>query len=113
MERSIYIPQCGDIIITNFEPQSGYEQGGRRPALIISNNYFNRHSRLTIVCPITRTNKNHPFHIPLDNKTTTQGVVLCEQVRAHDLSSRTAIFIETAPDYILNKVRTITAGFIA
>jgi|GEM_PF-5093109 len=39
---SIYIPERGDFIIATFDPQSGHEQKGRRPALVISNRLFNQ-----------------------------------------------------------------------
>ena len=68
----------GDIVYLDFDPQAGHEQRGRRPALVVSNNLFNRVSSLTMVCPITHTDKGHPFHIRLDDTTKTDGVVLCE-----------------------------------
>ena len=49
----------GDIVYLDFDPQSGHEQKGRRPALVISNNLFNRVSSLTMVCPITHTDRGH------------------------------------------------------
>lgn len=49
----------GDIVYLDFDPQAGHEQKGRRPALVISNNLFNRVSSLTMVCPITHTDRGH------------------------------------------------------
>ncbi len=54
----IYIPEKGDFIVVTFDPQSGHEQKGRRPALVISNSVFNKATGLTIVCPITNTDRN-------------------------------------------------------
>ena len=48
----------------DFNPQQGHEQMGKRPALVLSNNILNNHSSLILVCPITNTNKEHPFHVP-------------------------------------------------
>jgi mRNA interferase MazF len=78
----------GFIIWLDFDPQTGHEQKGRRPALVISNKTFNKFSKLVIVCPITNTDKNHPFHVKLDNRTKTTGAVLCDQARTLDISAR-------------------------
>jgi mRNA interferase MazF len=31
-----YVPQKGEFIVLTFDPQSGHEQRGRRPALVVS-----------------------------------------------------------------------------
>ena len=102
----------GDIIYLDFDPQSGHEQRGRRPALVISNNLFNRFSRLAMVCPITHTDKNHPFHIRLDNRTKISGVILCDQARMLDVAARNAAPVEKAPADILAEAIDMIAGFI-
>jgi mRNA interferase MazF len=94
----------GDIIKLNFDPQSGHEQAGYRPAVVISNRFFNSTTNLTIVCPITNTKKSFPLHIPLDNRTKTTGVVLCEHIKAVDLNARSCKVIECLPDDLLDKV---------
>ncbi len=94
----------GTIIKINFNPQSGHEQAGYRPAVVISNNIFNEKTNLSIVCPITNTNNHFPLHIPLDNRTKTTGVILCEHIRALDLNSRTFQKIEELPRDILKNV---------
>ena len=53
----VTIFEQGDIVYLDFDPQSGHEQKGRRPALVVSNNLFNRVSSLTMVCPITHTDR--------------------------------------------------------
>ena len=52
----LYIPNQGDIIVLDFDPQAGFEQKGRRPALVVSNNKYNKHCKMAMVCPITNTN---------------------------------------------------------
>lgn len=94
----------GDIIKVNFNPQVGHEQAGYRPALVISNNFYNKKTKLAIVSPITNTNRNYPLHIPLDERTTTTGVIMCDQIRTLDLNSRHYIFVEKVPADILKKV---------
>ena len=67
---------------------------------------------LTFVCPITSTDNKHPFHVPLNNKTKTHGVILCEQLKSLDLTKRDAEFKETAPKEIVDEVVDIINGFI-
>ena len=94
----------GTIIKINFNPQAGHEQAGYRPAVVISNNVFNEKAKLSIVCPITNTNNYFPLHIPLDERTKTTGVILCEYIKSLDLNSRTYQEIEQLPKDILKQV---------
>ncbi|MCI6015223.1 type II toxin-antitoxin system PemK/MazF family toxin [Dysosmobacter sp.] len=102
----------GDIVYMDFDPQTGHEQRGRRPALVVSSNLFNRVNSLTMVCPITHTDRGSPFHIRLDDRTETDGVVMCDQVRMLDLNSRRAAFEEKAPDDVLAEAVDIIRGII-
>lgn len=102
----------GDIVYLNFDPQAGHEQKGRRPALVVSNNLFNRVNSLTMVCPITHTDRGLPFHLRLDDTTKTDGVVLCDQVRMLDLNSRKATFVEKAPAELVAEAVDLIIGFI-
>lgn len=108
----VYAPEQGDIIILEFDPQAGHEQKGRRPAIVVSNNTFNNFTKMAMVCPITNTNRGFPLHVVLDDRTTTTGVILCEQVKALDISARNASFKEKAPQDILEEVVDILFGFI-
>jgi Growth inhibitor len=94
----------GDIVKVNFNPQSGHEQAGHRPAVVISNNTFNGRTNLTIVCPITNNVRPFPLHVPLDERTQTTGVVLCEHIRALDLNARDFYVVEHLPDDLLAEV---------
>ena len=102
----------GDIIWLDLDPQAGREQKGRRPALVISNNLFNRYSSMYMVCPITNIDKKHAFHISLDDKTTTSGVILCDQARVLDIKARDYEFIERIPQDILDKAKNLLISFI-
>jgi mRNA interferase MazF len=102
----------GWIIWLDFDPQIGHEQKGRRPALVVSNETFNNFSNLAIVCPITNTNKNYPFHIKLDKRTKTTGVILCDQARTLDIKARHYEFVEIIPEDILFEVIDIINGFV-
>ena len=97
----------GDIVKLSFNPQMGHEQAGFRPAVVVSNDVFNRNANLAILCPITNTNNKFPLHVPLDSRTETTGVILCEHIKSLDLNSREHVFIEKCPDDILEKVVNI------
>ena len=102
----------GDIIWLDFDPQIGHEQRGRRPALVVSNETFNRFSNLAVVCPITNTKKKHPFHVKLDERTKTKGVIMSDQTRTLDIKARNYEFIEKITDDFLLDVLDIISGFI-
>ncbi len=92
-----YIPAKGHFVILSFDPQSGHEQKGRRPALVISNRLFNKHTGLAIVCPITNTNRRIPFHIRIPPESSLTGYIMAEQVKSVDFVSRRIKFVEKAP----------------
>lgn len=102
----------GDIIVMDFNPQQGHEQRGRRPAIVLSNNILNQHSALVLVCPITNTNKKHPFHIELDRRTETTGVILCDQAKMLDVKARNARLQEKCPDDIWKDARNLLISFL-
>ena len=78
----------GDIVFLDFSPQSGHEQAGRRPGVVISNEQFFLRTKFAVVCPITNTSSKFPLHIPLDNRTKTTGVILTEHMKCLDVLSR-------------------------
>lgn len=99
-----YIPKKGDLVALSFDPQSGHEQRGRRPALVISNDLFNQRTGLAVVCPVTSTKRDFPFHIPLPAGLSVTGFVMVEQVKAIDFATRRARFIQKAPATLLDEV---------
>ncbi|GAB6096224.1 type II toxin-antitoxin system PemK/MazF family toxin [Desulfatiferula olefinivorans] len=102
-----YIPRQGDIIAITFDPQSGHEQEGRRPAFVVSKDLFNRSTGSAIVCPITNTDRGFPFHIPIPEDSTLTGFIMVEQVKSVDFRSRRAERIERSNDGLLSEVLSI------
>lgn len=102
-----YIPEKGDFIAVTFDPQSGHEQKGRRPALVVSNTLFNQRTGLTIVCPITNTDRAYPFHVAITDNPDVRGFVMTEQVKSIDFHARKAKLIGRASDDILDEVLSI------
>lgn len=104
---SAYVPRKGDFIVVSFEPQSGHEQRGRRPALVVSNDLFNRHTGLALVCPLTNTDRRFPFHVAVLDDPEVQGFVMVEQVKSIDFRARDAKRIGRASESLLDEVLAI------
>lgn len=86
---SSYIPDEGDIIWLNFTPQSGHEQAGRRPAVVLSPKAYNRRSGLLVCVPITNQIKGYPFEVELKDSAAT-GAALSDQIKSLDWKTRQA-----------------------
>jgi mRNA interferase MazF len=102
-----YVPRKGDFIAVTFDPQTGHEQRGRRPALVVSNTLFNEHTGLSIVCPVTNTDRGFPFHVAVENDPTVAGFIMVEQVKSVDFRARKARRIGRAADGVLDEVLSI------
>lgn len=102
-----YVPCKGDFIALSFDPQSGHEQSGRRPALVVSNDLFNKATGLCIACPVTSTRRGFPFHVAIPEGGAVTGMVMVEQVKSIDYLSRNARRIGRAPGTVLEEVLSI------
>lgn len=102
-----YTPKKGDFIAVTFDPQSGHEQKGRRPALVVSNTLFNEKTGLAMVCPLTTTDRGYPFHVPVPKGPGLTGFVMVEQIKSIDYQARKAKFIGQASDDMLDTVLSI------
>jgi mRNA interferase MazF len=98
-----YVPRKGDLVAVTFDPQSGHEQRGRRPALVLSNDLFNEATGLCLACPITNTRRDYPFHVPLPEGHEVTGFVMVEQVKSIDFRARRARRIGAAPAQVLEE----------
>jgi mRNA interferase MazF len=102
-----YIPKKGDFVVLSFDPQSGHEQQGRRPALVVSSTVFNRHTGLAMVCPVTNAVRRFPFHVPVPAESPLTGYVMVEQMKSIDFASRKVKFVAKAPGAVLDEVLSI------
>jgi mRNA interferase MazF len=102
-----YVPKQGDIVALTFDPQFGHEQQGRRPALVVSKDLFNRSTGLAIVCPVTNTERGFPFHVPIPEDSKLTGFIMVEQVKSVDFRARYAKRIEHGNDELLSEVLSI------
>lgn len=104
---SAYVPRKGDFLVVSFDPQSGHEQRGRRPALVVSHDLFNRHTGLALVCPLTNTDRRFPFHVAVLDDPEVRGFVMVEQVKSIDFRARDAKRIGRASESLLDEVLSI------
>lgn len=101
-----YIPRQGDFVVVSFDPQSGHEQSGRRPALVVSKNLYNQKTGLAFVCPLTKTFRNYPFHLPVHTERVT-GFVMTEQIKSIDFRVRNVKFVEKASPDMLDEAQAL------
>jgi mRNA interferase MazF len=99
-----YVPKQGDLVALDFDPQSGHEQKGRRPALVLSKQAFNKSTGMAICCPITNTERGVPLHIKVTGRSSLTGFVMCDQVKSLDYRARRMKLIEPAPIELLEDV---------
>ena len=106
-----YCPKRGDVVWLAFDPQAGSEQAGRRPALVLSPESYNRKVGLALFCPIMSKAKGYPFEITLPDNIKVSGVIISDQIRNLDWKARKASFCCKAPTTtfteVLNKLGTI------
>jgi len=105
MVRTAYVPDAGDLIKIDFDPQAGHEQAGWRPAIVLSPASYNRPTGLAIVAPITNQRKGYPFEVALPAGLRVTGVVVSDAVKNLDWRARNARFVEAAPANVLAAVR--------
>jgi mRNA interferase MazF len=110
MVKKPYVPDRGDIVWLNFDPQTGHEQKGNRPAMVISPKEYNGKVRLGLFCPITSQEKSYPFEVKI-NKKEISGVVLSDQIKSFDWTKRNIKFIVKSTEEeiaeVLNKINVL------
>ncbi len=99
-----YVPQCGDVVWITLNPQAGYEQAGRRPAVVLSPQNYNGKTGLAIFCPITNQIKGYPFEVIIPAGLSVAGAILSDQVKSLDWRARNAELICTLPTDTISEV---------
>ena len=98
------VPDRGDVVWLEFNPQTGSEQVGRRPALVLSPQSYNRKVGLALVCPVTSRVKGYPFEVELPPGLAMKGVILCDQIKSLDWRVRHATPFGSVPDAVMQDV---------
>jgi mRNA interferase MazF len=99
-----YVPDAGDLVWLDFNPQRGREQSGRRPALVLSPAAYNAKTGLALVCPVTSRTKGYPFEVILPPGLEVAGVVLADHVKSLDWKERRAEEACRVPTEVLSEV---------
>lgn len=106
-------PERGDLVFVRFSPQSGHEQAGTRPGIVLSPQAFNEVTGFAVVCPITRQRKGYPFELPLPVGLAVQGVILTDQVKSLDWRARRFQTIDKAPDEVVAACLELIHAFLS
>lgn len=106
MSQKGFFPKRGDVIGIDFDPEKGHEQGGDRPALVLSADDYNRVVGLAIVVPITLQAKGYPFEVPIPHGHKVQGVILADRVKCIDWRKRGVRFFDILPVEVLEEVES-------
>jgi mRNA interferase MazF len=98
-----YVPRRGDIVWVDCNPVVGHEQGGRRPAIVLSARLYNLRSSLAVICPITSQSKNYPFEVLCVNEMVS-GYVLSDQIKSIDWKNRKLIYIAKTQENVIKNI---------
>ena len=104
MVKKGYVPQRGDVVWITLNPQSGHEQAGRRPAVVLSPGIYNEKVELAILCPVTNQIKGYPFEVLMPDGLPVSGVILADQVKSLDWRIRDAEWICTLPPRVVVEI---------
>jgi mRNA interferase MazF len=99
-----YVPERGDLVWVDFDPQAGHEQRGRRPAVVLSPSSYNRRVELGIFCPVTNQPKGYAWEVVIPNGLGVNGVILADQIKSLDWKERQTRFAGTLPRKVLDEV---------
>ena len=101
---SRYVPQRGDAVWLDFDPQRGREPAKRRPAFVISPKSYNQKVGLFLICPVTSKKKGYPFEVEIPNGFSVSGVILSDQIKSMDWKARNTAFICSLPRSVIQQV---------
>ena len=91
------VPERGDAVWIDFDPQTGRKQAGRRPAVVLSPAAYNGKVGLALFCPVTSRVKGYPFEVGIPDGLPVSGVILADQVKSLDWRRRNASQIAALP----------------
>lgn len=103
MVKKNYVPECGDYVFLDFDPQAGHEKAGHRPAIVVSPLEYNRKTKLCIAFPITKTKKGYPFEVETNSPHVT-GVINADQIKNLDWDARGVYFVGKASPEVIEEL---------
>ncbi len=105
-----FVPEAGDIVWLQFDPQAGHEQAGHRPALVLTPASYNGKTGMMLCCPMTTKPKGYPFEVAVAGRD--RSIVLADQVKSLDWRARKAKRKGTASTTELADVRAKLCALI-
>lgn len=109
--RQGFIPDAGDIVWLEFDPQAGHEQAGHRLVLVLSPALYNGKTKRMFCCPVTTKIKNYPFEVELKGQEK-PCVVMADQLKCLDWMARKASFKSRALQSEISKVKMLIATIL-
>ena len=107
------VPDRGDIVVLDFDPQAGHEQMKRRPALVLSPADFNRTFSLAFVAPITTKPRGHAFEVRLPTGCGAKGFILVHQLKSFDWQARRARKTGKVPTAVIEEASEIVREIVS
>ena len=99
-----YIPDRGDVVWINMNPQAGHEQTGRRPAVVLSPSVYNVKVGLALFCHVTNQIKGYPFEVIIPDGLNVTGAILSDQVKSLDWKVRNVEFFHKIPESVILEI---------
>ncbi len=106
------LPDVGDLVWIDFDPQAGHEQSGHRPAMVLTARIYHEKTVLAVVCPITSNTNPYPFKVHLPDDLPISGAVLADQVKSIDRNARQMRIAGRAPKRIVADVQAKLAALL-
>ena len=107
-----YVPNRGDVVWIDMNPQAGHEQAGRRPAVILSPYSYNAKVGLALLTPVTNQIKGYPFEVVIPEGNEVTGAILSDQVKSLDWKVRKAELFCRIPESVTSEVLAKLAALL-
>lgn len=98
-----YVPDAGDVVWLQFDPQAGHEQAGHRPALVLTSARYNGLRGMMICCPMSSRIKGYVFEVVVTHDP--PSAILADQVKNLDWRARKATLKGSVSPEVLAEVQ--------
>jgi mRNA interferase MazF len=104
--------RAGDVVWVDLRPSRGREQGGVRPAVVLTDQGYHKRNDTAIVCPITSNKQPWPTKVDLPEGMPVKGVILVDQIRVLDRPTRGFRAVARIPEAVMEEVRAKLAALL-
>ncbi|HEX2802257.1 MAG TPA: endoribonuclease MazF [Phenylobacterium sp.] len=105
-----YVPESGEIVWLQFDPQAGHKQAGHRPALVLSPARYNAARGMMICCPMSSRIKGYAFEVVVSRAP--PSVVLADQLKSLDWRARGAVLKGAVTAEVFAEVRAMIGALL-